>query len=154
MCSISNAVASELSESSSDAPGNGMPIASDSALFARAPLVSGAPASARAAVFHLAFDDGRSLSRLLLGPPAGSYGLLIHRAFLTKLGGFRHLPAVEYVDLVRRIGPMRITRLRTRLHVSDRAVANIAFGSGVRSALGSGLLALRFPTRLVARLFA
>jgi len=112
-------------------------------------------ATARAASFRVAFDEeSRGLWRRLFGPPAGTYGLLLHRSFYQSLGGFRHLPAVEYVDLVRRIGPTRLTRLRSHLFVTERAAANAELGSGLRRALGSALLMLRFPARLVARLYS
>jgi hypothetical protein len=112
-------------------------------------------AIARAAIFRIAHDDERrGLWRRLFGPPAGSYGLLIHRSFYKGLGGFRHLPAVEYVDLVRRIGPTRLTRLRSNLFVTERAAANAELGGGLRRAIGTALLALRVPARLVARLYA
>lgn len=112
-------------------------------------------ATARAAIFRIAHDDeGQGFFRSLFGPHAGTYGLLIHRSFYKSLGGFRHLPAVEYVDLVRRIGPTRLTRLRSNLFVTERAAANAVPGTGMRRAIGSALLALRVPARLVARLYA
>lgn len=112
-------------------------------------------ATARAAVFRIAYDDDRQeIVRRVFGPHPGTYGLLIHRSFYKSLGGFRHLPAVEYVDLVRRIGPTRLTRLRSNLFVTERAAANAVLGSGIRRAIGSALLALRVPARLVARLYA
>lgn len=104
---------------------------------------------ARAATFGIRLDGEGGFLRRLFGPPAGSYGLLIHRSFYSSVGGFRHLPAVEYVDLVRRIGPARIERLRTALFVAERAEAQARPGSGI----GAALLMLRFPARLVARLY-
>jgi hypothetical protein len=112
-------------------------------------------ATARAAIFRLAHDhESQGFRRRIFGPHAGSYGLLIHRSFYKSLGGFRHLPAVEYVDLVRRIGPTRLTRLRSNLFVTERAAANAELGGGLRRALGTALLALRVPASLVARLYA
>ena len=68
----------------------------------------------RAAAFRFALDDeapaARLLERLVLwrcrlfGLPYGDQGLLIHRAFYAALRGFRPLPLMEDVDLVRRIG--------------------------------------------------
>jgi hypothetical protein len=112
-------------------------------------------ATSRAAIFRIAHDDERrGLWRRLFGPPAGSYGLLIHRSFYTSLGGFRHLPPVEYVDLIRRIGPTRLTRLRSNLFVTERAAVNAELGEGLRRAVGTALLAIRVPARFVARLYA
>jgi hypothetical protein len=112
-------------------------------------------AQARAATFRIAYDDDqKGPLKKLFGPHAGTYGLLIHRSFYKSLGGFRYLPEVEYVDLVRRIGPTRLTRLRSNLFVTERAAANAELGQGIRRAIGSALLALRVPARLVARLYA
>ncbi len=112
-------------------------------------------ATARAATFRISYDDdSQGLWRGLFGPHSGSYGLLIHRSFYNSLGGFRDLPAVEYVDLARRIGPTRLSRLRSNLFVTERAVANAKLGAGMRRAVGAALLALRVPARLVARLYA
>lgn len=108
-----------------------------------------ATAASRAATFQIRLDGEGGLLRRVFGPPAGSYGLLIHRSFYNSLGGFRHLPAVEYVDLVRRIGPTRIERLRASLFVADRAEQQARPGSGI----GAALLMLRFPPGLVARLY-
>ncbi len=77
------------------------------------------PANQRtAAVFRFALDDSdpraRRVERItnwrnrVLGLPYGDQGLLIHRSFYRSLGGFRPLPLMEDVDLVRRIGPRRI----------------------------------------------
>lgn len=106
-------------------------------------------ADRRAATFRIRRDREGGPLRSLFGPPAGSYGLLIHRTFYSSLGGFRHLPAVEYVDLVRRIGPARIERLRSGLFVPERAEEQACRVSGV----GAALLMLRFPAGLVARLY-
>ncbi len=68
----------------------------------------------RAAHFTLAFDDegrgARRVARLAnwraraLGLPYGDQGLLIAAPFYRSLGGFRSLPLMEDVDMVRRIG--------------------------------------------------
>lgn len=75
----------------------------------------------RAAVFRFALDDAgaaaRRLERLVawrtrvLGLPYGDQGLLVHRAFYDGLGGFRPIPLMEDVDLVRRIGRRRLVEL-------------------------------------------
>ncbi len=75
----------------------------------------------RAACFRLALDDARWIARWLerivvwrtraLGLPYGDQGLLISRALYELLGGYRPLPIMEDVDLVRRIGRRRLTRL-------------------------------------------
>ncbi len=75
----------------------------------------------RAAYFRFALDDdgaaARRLARLVslrnraLGLPYGDQGLLIPRDFYDALGGFAPWPLFEDVDLVRRIGARRLTRL-------------------------------------------
>ncbi len=77
----------------------------------------------RAACFAFRLDDpswqarvlerGVALRFLILALPYGDQGLLISRRLYREIGGFRSLPLMEDVDLVRRIGR---GRLRT-LHV-------------------------------------
>ncbi|MBL8673503.1 MAG: glycosyl transferase family 2, partial [Rhodospirillales bacterium] len=46
-----------------------------------------------------------------LGMPYGDQGLLIKRSFYDRVGGYRPLPLMEDVDLVRRIGRRRLVAL-------------------------------------------
>lgn len=80
------------------------------------------PANARrAGYFRLALDDpdprARRIERLVAwrcrawALPYGDQGLLIARAFYDSLGGYRPLPLMEDVDLVRRIGRARLVML-------------------------------------------
>lgn len=78
---------------------------------------------ARAAAYRFAFDDVSPASRrvefwvgvrcAVLRLPYGDQGLLISRAFYNQLGGYRPLPLMEDVDLVRRIGRERLTILKS-----------------------------------------
>jgi rSAM/selenodomain-associated transferase 2 len=71
-----------------------------------------------AACFQFGLDDrARAARRMeflvhwrtrLLGLPYGDQGLLIHNSLYMNLGGFRPIPLMEDVDLVRRIGRRRI----------------------------------------------
>lgn len=73
----------------------------------------------RAACFRFRLDAGEARARLveagvalrvrLLGLPYGDQGLLVSRRLYGQAGGYRPLPLMEDVDLVRRIG--RIERL-------------------------------------------
>ncbi|HYG89932.1 MAG TPA: TIGR04283 family arsenosugar biosynthesis glycosyltransferase [Azospirillum sp.] len=75
----------------------------------------------RAGYFRLRFDSDAPAARRwertvawrsrVLGLPYGDQGLLIARAFYERLGGFRPLPLMEDVDLVRRIGRRRLVGL-------------------------------------------
>jgi rSAM/selenodomain-associated transferase 2 len=80
------------------------------------------PANAdKAGYFELAFDgqDRRAarIARLanwrarVFGLPYGDQGLMIGRAFYQKLGGYKPIPLMEDVDLVRRIGKRNLVRL-------------------------------------------
>lgn len=82
----------------------------------------GDPANvARAAHFAFALDDpspqARRLERLVawrcraLGLPYGDQGLLLSRPLYEAVGGFRPLPLMEDVDLVRRLGRRRLAAL-------------------------------------------
>ena len=102
----------------------------------------------RAATFRFAFDDTARAARRLeaivawrtkaLGLPYGDQGLLISRGFYDSLGGFRPLPLMEDVDIVRRIG-------RRRLDVLDVAAVTSAVRyrqSGYLRRSGHNLLCL------------
>ena len=83
----------------------------------------------RAAVFQLALDDTLAQARhiewfvkwrtRLLALPYGDQGLLISRAYHDCIGGYRPIPIMEDVDLVRRIR-------RPNLQVLDAAITTSA----------------------------
>ena len=78
-------------------------------------------APGRAACFRLRLDDpawqARAIERAvawrtrMFGLPYGDQGLLIARALYGEIGGYRPLPLMEDVDLVRRIGARRLVLL-------------------------------------------
>lgn len=82
----------------------------------------------RAAAFHLKLDDdtapARRVERLAnwrarqLGLPYGDQGLLIRRETYEALGGFRPMPLMEDVDLVRRVGRDRLSLLNGEVMTS------------------------------------
>jgi rSAM/selenodomain-associated transferase 2 len=86
-------------------------------------FLSRADCGAQAAYFRFAFDDPAFAARhaafwvdvrcRLLALPYGDQGLLIGRRLYDALGGYRPLPLMEDVDLVRRIGRARLQRLDT-----------------------------------------
>ncbi|MBB4305635.1 glycosyltransferase involved in cell wall biosynthesis [Rhodobium orientis] len=118
-----------------------------------------------AAVFRFRLDGFDWKSRLreglaglrcrLFGIAYANQGLLISRWLYDDLGGHRDLPAMEDVDLIRRIG-------RRRLHFLTSAAVNPAAKQAegerrpgmVRNGLCLALLMLRVPPRMVARLQA
>src|SRR5690606_35516280 len=82
----------------------------------------------REAAFRFALDDSapaaRRLERLVawrsstLALPYGDQGLLIGRALYDEIGGFRPVPLMEDVDMVRRIGRRRLALLPVRMVTS------------------------------------
>jgi len=123
------------------------------------------PAAERgAAAFRLAFDaEGPGPRRVaaaanwrsrVLGLPYGDQGLVLRRSVYETVGGYRALPLMEDVDLVRRIG-------RRRLHLLDATLVTSAEryrrdGWIARPARNLTLLALFFlgmPPRWLARLY-
>ncbi len=81
-----------------------------------------------ACYFELGFDDDSTVAQCVarlanwraqtFGLPYGDQGLLIHREFYKQLGGFKPLPLMEDVDLVRRIGSSRLKPLRGQVITS------------------------------------
>lgn len=73
----------------------------------------------RAAAFRFKLDDAswraRALERLvslrirLFALPYGDQGLFIKRSLYDEIGGFRPLPLMEDIDIVRRLGRRRVT---------------------------------------------
>jgi rSAM/selenodomain-associated transferase 2 len=119
----------------------------------------------RAGYFRLRLDDEgappRRLERAVawrarvLGLPYGDQGLLLCRPFYAGLGGYRALPLMEDVDLVRRIGRRRLVPLAASAVTS---AARYRTGGYVRRPLRNlACLALYFaglPPRFIARLYA
>ena len=93
--------------------------------FMKAPGAAG-----RAGYFELRLDDPRKAARRLerivawrsrlLGLPWGDQGLLISRRLLESVGGFRPLPVMEDVDLVRRLGRARLKPIAASILASAR----------------------------------
>jgi rSAM/selenodomain-associated transferase 2 len=118
----------------------------------------------RAAAFRFALDDlgfaPRALETLvhwrstLLALPYGDQGLLIPRRLYDEVGGFRSLPVMEDVDLVRRLGGRRVTILRSEALTS--AARYRRDGYLRRILRNQGCLALYFlnvPSTTIARLY-
>lgn len=119
----------------------------------------------RAAYFRFALDDGSAQARRLeravawrcrvLGLPYGDQGLLIRRGFHDSLGGYRPIPLMEDVDLVRRIGRARLVALAPAFVTS--AARWRTEGWWRRSARNLACLSLWFagvPPARIARLYA
>ena len=121
--------------------------------------------SRRAGVFRFALDDARPAARRIerivawrcrrLGLPYGDQGLLLSRAFYDSLGGFRPLPIMEDVDMVRRIGRRALVFLEAAAVTSAaRYRAGGYVGRPLRNLTCLGLYFLGLSPRLIARLYA
>ena len=118
----------------------------------------------RAAAFCFKLDDGdraaRRLERLVawrcrrFGLPYGDQGLLIQRVFYERLGGFKPIPLMEDVDLVRRIGRQNIVMLDTDAVTSAaRYRRNGYWRRSARDLLLLSLYWLGVPPRLLVRAY-
>jgi glycosyltransferase involved in cell wall biosynthesis len=121
------------------------------------------PDDPKAAAFAFALDEFTPAARRkeamvafrgwLLALPYGDQGLLIPKRFYRKLGGFKPLPNMEDVDLVRRIGRRRLVMLRAHAATSGVVERKSGFARRVHR---TGLLllhALRVPAPLMTRLY-
>ncbi len=118
----------------------------------------------RAAAFRFALDDDAPAARRLeavvawrsraLALPYGDQGLLIARAFYDALGGFRPLPLMEDVELVRRIGGARLTLLDAAALTSAERYRRAGYlRRSARNLMCLGLYFAGLPTRAIARLY-
>jgi rSAM/selenodomain-associated transferase 2 len=117
-----------------------------------------------AAVFRFAIDDEGATLRLiegisavrsrLLKVPYGEQGLLISRALYNEVGGYAALPALEDLDLVRKLGRKRITHLRARAVTSPARLQREGYVKrALRNSACLTLFMLRVPAARIAQLF-
>jgi rSAM/selenodomain-associated transferase 2 len=116
----------------------------------------------RAAAFALD-DDGLmprliekmvSLRCFVLALPYGDQGLLISRNLYNRLGGFRPIPLMEDVDLVRRLKRSEIAMLASRAVTSGARYRSEGYLARSLRNLGCILLYyLRVPPRVLVRLY-
>jgi rSAM/selenodomain-associated transferase 2 len=117
-----------------------------------------------AAAFRFALDDDGLKPRLLeslvalrcflFALPYGDQGLLISRKLYGELGGFRPMPLMEDVDLMRRLKRRQLVMLQSRAVTSG--VRYRREGYVARSLLNLScmlLYFLRVPTPMLARLY-
>jgi rSAM/selenodomain-associated transferase 2 len=120
--------------------------------------------SQAAAFFHFALDDDGLMPRFvewlvglrchLLALPYGDQGLLISRNLYNRLGGFRPLPLMEDVDLVRRLRRGELVMLKSRAVTSGERYRREGYLARSLHNLGCVLLYyLRVPPRVLARLY-
>lgn len=120
---------------------------------------------ARAHHFAFALDDAAPQARRLeravawrcrwLALPYGDQGLLIHRDLYALLGGFRPLPLMEDVDLVRRLGRARLAAMPAQAITSAERWRREGWRRrSARNLLVLGLWFLGVPPRRLARLYS
>jgi rSAM/selenodomain-associated transferase 2 len=118
-----------------------------------------------AASFRFALDDFSGWARLiekmvalrcaLMKLPYGDQGLLINRRLYEKAGGFRDLPLMEDVDLVRRIPRRRRLMLRTLAVTSPTRYLKDGFAArSLRNLFCLALYYLRVPPRVIAKVYS
>lgn len=117
-----------------------------------------------AAAFGYALDDMGAAPRLLetavrlrcaaLKLPYGDQGLLIPRALYQEIGGYRPMPLMEDVDIVRRLGRRRIALLRTRAVTSAARYRSEGYVARVaRNQLCLALYYMAVPTERIRRIY-
>jgi rSAM/selenodomain-associated transferase 2 len=117
-----------------------------------------------AAAFRFALDDRgarpRVLERLvawrcnLFAMPYGDQGLLMPRELYDAIGGYRALPLMEDVDIVRRLGRRRLRVLHARAVTSAERYRREGYlRRSARNLICLTLYALRVPAPLIGRLY-
>lgn len=117
-----------------------------------------------AGAFRFAVDDFGFLPRflekfvalrcLLFALPYGDQGLLISKRLYGNLGGFRPIPLMEDVDIVRRLGRRKLFMFRSRAVTSAiRYKTDGYFLRTVRNLFCLLLYYLRVPPRYLVRLY-
>lgn len=119
---------------------------------------------ASAAAFRFALDDMGFLPRLIetgvalrctiLRLPYGDQGLLIPKRLYDEIGGFKPMPLMEDVDMVRRLGRSRTLILRTQAVTSAiRYKRDGYIRRAARNLICVGLYYVRAPLPLIVRLY-
>lgn len=117
-----------------------------------------------AAAFSFTLDDDGIMPRLLewlvgmrcllFGLPYGDQGLLISRKLYDELGGFRPMPLMEDVDLVRRLRRNQLAMLKSRAVTSGARYRRDGYVARcLRNFCCMMLYFLRVPPRVLARFY-
>ena len=100
-------------------------------------------------------ERGVALRARFLGLPYGDQGLLVPRRLYDQVGGYRPLPLMEDVDLVRRIGRERLAPLAEAAWTSaERWRRDGWFRRSARNLFCLGLYGLGVSPERLARLYA
>src|SRR5918999_5198920 len=126
--------------------------------------VDGGELPAAAAAFHFALDDRGLRPRLveavvtlrcaLFRLPYGDQGLLIPKRLYEHIGGYRPMPVLEDVDIIRRLKRSRIVMLRSRAITSAIRYKRDGYARRVlRNFFCMALFYLRVPAARIARIY-
>ena len=86
--------------------------------------------------------------------PYGDQGLLIPKRLYDEVGGYRPLPLMEDVDLVRRLGRRRTVMLRSRAVTSAERFRRDGYvRRSTRNLLCLALYTLRVPAHVISRIY-
>lgn len=118
----------------------------------------------RAGFFRFKLDDTRNRAKLLehlvamriwtFGLPYGDQALLISRDFYRELGGYRPLPMMEDLDIVRRIGRRRLILLQCSAVTSaERYLRDGYVSRALRNFLCLALYFLGVPPRVIVKFY-
>jgi rSAM/selenodomain-associated transferase 2 len=117
-----------------------------------------------AAAFRFALDDsglkprlveaGVSLRCALFRLPYGDQGLLIPKRLYQQIGGYRPMPVLEDVDMIRRLKRSCIVMLRSRAITSATRYKRDGYARRVlRNFFCMALFYLRVPATTIARIY-
>jgi rSAM/selenodomain-associated transferase 2 len=117
-----------------------------------------------AAAFRFALDDEGLAPRCLEGLvglrcalfrlPYGDQGLLIHRDLYDRVGGYRDIPLMEDLDLVRRLGSRAVKNLRTRAVTSAQRYRSDGYlRRALKNQMCRVLFALRIPASRILQFY-
>jgi len=117
-----------------------------------------------AGAFRFALDDLGAMPRLvewgvamrssILRLPYGDQGLIVSRQLYDEIGGFRDLPLMEDVDIVRRLGRRQLIILRSTAVTSAIRYRKDGYVSRIARNLGClGLYFLRVPPKIITKIY-
>jgi hypothetical protein len=90
----------------------------------------------------------------LLAMPYGDQGLLISRKLFDETGGYRDLPIMEDVDLIRRIGRRRLQMFETPVVTSaERFRRDGYLARSVRNQICLALFGAGLPASAIVRIY-
>ena len=119
---------------------------------------------AKAAAFRFSLDDVGAMPRAveagvrlrcaLLKLPYGDQGLLLQQSLYRSIGGYRPMPLMEDVDIVRRLGRRQIVMLRARAITSAARYRRDGYVMRITRNLSClALYLMHMPVRIIVRLY-